>query len=108
MLGDANAPITQFQDKAQKVGPGITTASQFTATKTACTMVEVTAYEGNTEPMAVGGSAVVLGTKASGYTDRIGSGILFPGQTKVFAVIDASRLYLSGLAADWVTWTIIS
>lgn len=107
-IGDANTPISQILDKAKKVGPGVTSASQFTATKTACSFVEVTAYEGNSAPMSVGGSLIVLGTAASSYTDRVGSGLVFPGQTKVYACTDVSLLYLSGLAADWVTWSILN
>jgi len=105
-LGDANSPITEINDQARVLGAGATTATQLTSTKAACTMVEVTSFEGNAAPMMIGGSAVRLGTSA-GYTDRIGSGVLYPGSTKVIAVADPSLLYQSGLATDWLTWTIL-
>ncbi len=107
-LGDANSPLTQLADKAAVLGAGILTATQLITARTACTLVEITAYEGNAQPMMIGGSAVRLGTLASGYSDRVGSGVIYPGTTKVFAVLDASLLYQSGLGTDFLTWTILS
>lgn len=106
-LGDANNPILQSSDQTIKNGPGVTTASQFTTTKSTCSFISITAYEGNTEPMIVGGSGVKLGTLASAYIDRVGSEIIYPGQTKTIATPDPSLWYLSGLAADWCSWSIL-
>ncbi len=107
MLGDANSPILQFSDQAMVAGAGVTTATQLTSSKTPCSLVEVTAYEGNAQPMMIGGSGVKLGTQATAYSDRVGSGVMYPGTTKIFAVPDASLLYQSGLASDYLSWTIL-
>lgn len=105
MLGDANSPITQITDTARKIGTGVTTQSQISSTDTPCSFLEVTAYEGNSQPMMIGGSAVVLGTSPT-FTDRVGSGVLYPGQSKLIATTNITLWYISGLAADWITWTV--
>lgn len=107
-MGDANSLITQINDQAKMNGTGVTSSVQITTTEKTCSLVEITAYEGNVEPMIIGGVSVKLGTKASGYTDRIGSGVIYPGATKVYASPDPRLLYLSGLAGDFVTWSVLS
>lgn len=104
ILQGSEGPITQINDQAVVAGGGVTTATQLTATNTACTLVEVQALETNNAPMAVGGSGTKLGT-APGYADRVGV-VLAPGASKVLAVPVASMVYISGAAANSVTWTI--
>jgi hypothetical protein len=104
VLGDSSAPLNQITDNGQKLCGGVTTATQLTATDTPCTLLEIQAYEGNTQVIAVGGSGVKSGTAAA-YTDRIGV-VLAPGQSKIICTPNANLWYISGLATDWVTWTV--
>lgn len=105
VLQGSEGPITQLSDQAVVAGPGVTSAVQLTATKAACTLVEIQALEINTAPIAVGGSGTKLGTAASSYSDRVGV-VIAPGASKVLAVPDPSMIYISGKTTDSVTWTI--
>lgn len=103
-LQGSDSPITQFSDQAVVAGPGATSSVQLTATKAACSMVEIQALETNVQPMAIGGSGVRLGSSPA-FAARVGV-VIYPGSSKLIACPDPSLLYISGLATDSVTWTI--
>jgi len=104
-LGDANSPITESIDQARKLCGGVTTTTRLDSTDRDCTYIEITAFETNAEPIMVGGSSVKLGTTPA-YTARVGGGVLFPGQKVLIATPNSNLWYISGLATDWVSWTL--
>lgn len=79
------------------------TAVALVASSTKCKQLFITAEVDNTEPVVIGGSAVVYNPTGS----RTGK-LLYAGDSITIDINDVSKVYINGKANDGVTFTYTS